>query len=163
MPLKKTECEQALNKDVADALANGMGSDISSGTAASAASSVGWSGMSAKTGTTETSYSAAFLGFTPKWAGSTYIFNDGGTSMNLCTAPVRQCAEGNLYGGNEPAQTFLETSKTGSVAMAPDYRATTENTILVQAQENSPPKTEPKHSDQFKFNRTFEGSFFPLA
>ncbi|MGV0408799.1 transglycosylase domain-containing protein [Corynebacterium resistens] len=114
VPLKKTECEQALNKDVADALANGMGADVSSGTAASAASSVGWSGLiSAKTGTTETSYSAAFLGFTPKWAGSTYIFNDGGTSMNLCTAPVRQCAEGNLYGGNEPAQTFLETSKTG--------------------------------------------------
>ncbi|WP_295644578.1 transglycosylase domain-containing protein [uncultured Corynebacterium sp.] len=112
--LKKRKCEQALNQDVADALANGMGSDISSGTAAGAASSVGWSGpISAKTGTTETSFSAAFLGFTPRWAGSTYIFNDGGSSKNLCTAPVRQCGEGNLYGGNEPAQTFLEASKAG--------------------------------------------------
>lgn len=114
VPLKKSECEQALNPGVADALANGMGSDISSGTAAGAASRVGWSGpLSAKTGTTETSFSAAFLGFTPQWAGSTYIFNDSGASQNLCTGPVRQCANGNLYGGNEPAQTFLAASKVG--------------------------------------------------
>ena len=114
VPLQKSECEQALNPGVADALANGMGSDISSGTAAGAASRVGWSGpLSAKTGTTETSFSAAFLGFTPQWAGSTYIFNDSGASQNLCTGPVRQCANGNLYGGNEPAQTFLATSKVG--------------------------------------------------
>ncbi|KGM18785.1 Penicillin-binding protein 1F [Corynebacterium auriscanis] len=117
VPLGKSNCEQALNKNVADALSNGMGSDISSGTAAGAAASVGWSGpIAAKTGTTETSFSAAFMGFTPQWAGSTYIFNDGGSSQNLCTSPVRQCGEGNLYGGNEPAQTFLEASKTGVAA-----------------------------------------------
>ena len=56
------------------------------------------------------SFSSAFLGFTPGWAGSSYIFNDGGTPANLCTAPVRQCGEGNLYGGNEPAQTFFTAS-----------------------------------------------------
>lgn len=110
--IERTPCEQALEPGIANALANGMGSDISSGTAAGAAASAGWSGpMSAKTGTTETSFSAAFMGFTPGWAGSTYIFNDGGTGANLCTAPVRQCGEGNLYGGNEPAQTYFAATK----------------------------------------------------
>ena len=92
---EEANCEQAIDKKVADALANGLGSDVQSGTAAGSARAVGWSGpLAAKTGTTETSYSAAFLGFTSGWAGSSYIFNDGGTAKNLCTAPVRQC--GNL-------------------------------------------------------------------
>lgn len=109
--VKKTPCEQALKPEIAKALANGMGSDVSSGTAANAAASSGWSGpIAAKTGTTETSFSAAFLGFTPGLAGSTYIFNDGGTAANLCTSPVRQCAEGNLFGGSEPARSFFATS-----------------------------------------------------
>lgn len=109
--LKSTPCEQALKPEIANALANGMGGDVSGGTAANAAAASGWSGpISAKTGTTETSYSAAFLGFTPGWAGSAYIFNDGGAAANLCTAPVRQCSDGNLYGGNEPAQTFFTAS-----------------------------------------------------
>lgn len=108
----EAKCEQAIDKDIADALANGMGSDVQGGTAAASARATGWSApVSAKTGTTETSFSAAFLGFTPGWAGSSYIFNDGGTAKNLCTAPVRQCGNGNLYGGNEPAQIFFETSK----------------------------------------------------
>lgn len=110
--LEEADCEQAIDKSIADALANGMGSDAQSGTAAAAARAEGWSAsVSAKTGTTETSFSAAFLGFTPGWAGSTYIFNDGGTPQNLCTSPVRQCGSGNLYGGNEPARIFFEASK----------------------------------------------------
>lgn len=107
-PITTTPCEQVLEPDIAHALSNALGSDATSGTAAAAASSSGWKGpISAKTGTTETNNSAAFLGFTPKWAGSTYIFNDGGTAASLCTSPVRQCAQGNLFGGNEPAQTFF--------------------------------------------------------
>src|SRR5699024_6696373 len=61
----------------------------------------------AATGTTETSNSAAFLGFTQNVAGSSYIFNDSGTASSLCTSPVRQCGSGNLYGGNEPARSFF--------------------------------------------------------
>lgn len=109
--IEKTPCEQALNKDVANALSNAMGSDVSSGTASASASMTGWSGpLSAKTGTTETSYSAAFMGFTPGWAGSTYIFNDGSTAQNLCTGPVSQCSDGNLYGGLEPARIFFSST-----------------------------------------------------
>lgn len=110
--MEKVDCEQAIDKKIADALANGLGSDVQQGTASASARATGWSGpLSAKTGTTETSFSAAFLGFTSGWAGSSYIFNDGGTAKNLCTAPVRQCGKGNLYGGNEPAQIFFEASK----------------------------------------------------
>ncbi|HIW95678.1 MAG TPA: penicillin-binding protein [Candidatus Corynebacterium gallistercoris] len=111
LKLEKKPCEQALDRGVANALANGMGSDVSTGTASGSAAAEGWGGpISAKTGTTETSFSAAFLGFTPGWAGSAYIFNDGGTPANLCTSPVRQCGNGDLYGGNEPARVFFSTS-----------------------------------------------------
>lgn len=106
--VESAPCEQVLNSGVARALANGMGGDTSTGTAAEAAAATGWSGqISAKTGTTETSFSAAFLGFTPGWAGATYVFNDSGAAANICTGPVRQCAKGDLYGGKEPARTFF--------------------------------------------------------
>lgn len=104
------DCEQVLDKKVADALSNGMGGDAGDGTAADAARSSGWSGpVSAKTGTTESNLSAAFLGFIPGLAGATYAFNDGGTVAQLCTGPLRQCGAGNLFGGNEPARTFFNT------------------------------------------------------
>ena len=106
--IPRKDCEKVLNPAVANALANGMAGDVSNGTAADAARATGWSGpISAKTGTTETSNSAAFLGFTQNVAGSSYIFNDSGTASSLCTSPVRQCGSGNLYGGNEPARSFF--------------------------------------------------------
>lgn len=106
--LDTPSCEQALSRDIADALANGMGGDVRDGTASAAAAASGWSGpISAKTGTTETSLSAAFLGFTPGLAGATYAFNDGSQTSPLCTSPLRQCGAGNLYGGNEPARAFF--------------------------------------------------------
>ncbi|WP_297005386.1 transglycosylase domain-containing protein [uncultured Corynebacterium sp.] len=104
------DCEQALDRKVANALANGMSGDAGTGTAADAARSSGWSGpVSAKTGTTESNLSAAFLGFIPGLAGATYAFNDGGTVAELCTSPLRQCGAGNLFGGNEPARAFFQT------------------------------------------------------
>ena len=112
VPLKRQKCEQVVDKGVANALANGMSGDVTSGTASEAAHTIGWTGdLSSKTGTTETSFSSSFLGFTPGLAGSSYIFNDGGTPANLCTAPVRQCGKGDLYGGKEPAQTFLSIAQ----------------------------------------------------
>jgi membrane peptidoglycan carboxypeptidase len=108
--LDTPDCDQAVDRGVADALANGMGGDVSDGTAAAAARSAGWRGpISAKTGTTETSLSAAFLGFTPGLAGSTYAFNDGSQTSPLCSDPLRQCGDGNLFGGNEPARAFFST------------------------------------------------------
>lgn len=104
------DCEQALDRQTANALANGMGGDAVSGTAATAARTEQWNGpVSAKTGTTESNLSAAFLGFIPGLAGATYAFNDGGSGQELCTGPLRQCAEGNLFGGNEPARAFFST------------------------------------------------------
>lgn len=111
VPLKVAKCEQAIEQPIAAALAAGMGSDVATGTARGSAAANNWNGpLAAKTGTTETSFSAAFLAFTGRWAGSSYIFNDGGTASSLCTSPVRQCEEGNLYGGTEPAGIFFATT-----------------------------------------------------
>ncbi|MEJ6550656.1 transglycosylase domain-containing protein [Corynebacterium sp. USCH3] len=119
--LDTPDCEQALSRGVADALANGMGGDVRNGTASDAADASGWNGpISAKTGTTETSLSAAFLGFTPGLAGATYAFNDGSQSSPLCTSPLRQCGDGNLYGGNEPARSFF----TAANSIAASYGGT---------------------------------------
>lgn len=108
---EREPCEQVIEKDVADALAHGMSSDVSTGGAAGSAAAAGWGGpISSKTGTTETNLSAAYLGFTPGWAGSTYIFNDGGAPSSLCSSPVRQCGLGDLFGSREPAMTMLSTS-----------------------------------------------------
>lgn len=103
-------CEQVLDRKAADALAVGLGGDAGDGTAAAAARSAGWSGpVSAKTGTTESNQSAAFLGFIPGLAGATYAFNDGGSVQQLCSSPLRQCASGDLFGGGEPARAFFTT------------------------------------------------------
>ena len=48
------------------------------------------------------------LGFNEGISAAPYIYNDGTSTVPLCTGPVRQCAGwGNLYGGLEPAQTFF--------------------------------------------------------
>ena len=100
-------CERAMEKDAADALANAMTADTEYGTGAQAANIEGFTGRaSAKTGTTESNQSAAFLGFNSGMAAAPYIFNDGTSTSSLCSAPVRQCENGGLFGGNEPARTF---------------------------------------------------------
>ena len=63
--------------------------------------------MSGKTGTSEANRSSAFLGFTNNYAAAVYAFNDGTTTTELCTSPLRQCSYGNLFGGLEPAQTWF--------------------------------------------------------
>ncbi|KAB3522628.1 penicillin-binding protein [Corynebacterium zhongnanshanii] len=111
MKLTSTPCQQVLERPVADALANALGEDTVKGSAQGAAQATGFgSPISAKTGTTESNMSAAFVGFTPTWAGSTYIFNDGSTTLPLCTSPARQCMNGDMFGGKEAAETFLATT-----------------------------------------------------
>lgn len=108
---EREPCEQVIEKDIADALAHGLSANVATGGAADSAKTAEWGGpISSKTGTTENNQSAAFLGFTPGWAGSTYIFNDSGAPASLCSAPVRQCGQGNLFGSQEPALTMLSTS-----------------------------------------------------
>ena len=103
VPVTPPKCEQAIPTDVANALANGLSDDVSTGTAHEAAELTGWDGtLASKTGTTETNQSAAFMGLTSGLAGAVYIFNDGSTSSPLCTGPLRQCPDGNLFGGRSP-------------------------------------------------------------
>ncbi|OMC39882.1 penicillin-binding protein [Mycobacterium sp. GA-1841] len=118
-------CDQAVPEGLANTLANALGKDHSSGTAAGAASSVGWKlPMSGKTGTTEAHRSSAFVGFTNRYAAANYIFDDSSSPSGLCSYPLRTCGEGDLYGGTEPALTWYAAMSPiaehfGPVAMPP--------------------------------------------
>lgn len=106
--IDRPDCEQAVEPELAAGLAGGMAEDAVSGTAKKAAASAGWRGaVAAKTGTTESHQSSAFLGFNRKFAAATYIYNDGTQTAPLCTGPVRQCAEGSLFGGQEAAESWF--------------------------------------------------------
>ena len=101
-------CEQVVPEGLANTLANALGKDSTSGTAAGSAGSVGWNlPMSGKTGTTESHRSSAFLGFTNQYAAANYIFDDTPKPSGLCSFPLRRCANGDLYGGKEPARTWF--------------------------------------------------------
>jgi len=105
-------CEQVVPEGLANTLANAMSKDDQSGTAASAASSAGWTlPVSGKTGTTEAHRSSGFLGFTNAYAAANYIYDDSSSPSDLCSFPLRQCGSGNLYGGNEPARTWFTAMK----------------------------------------------------
>lgn len=109
--LERPACEQALDSGVANALVDGMTEDLITGTGARAANVTGWGGQAAaKTGTTESHLSSAFLGFNSGFAAAPYIYNDGTTSSPLCTSPVRQCGAGDLFGGREAAESWFQTA-----------------------------------------------------
>ncbi len=119
-------CEQVVPEGLANTLANALSKDDKgSGTAASAAGSVGWDlPMSGKTGTTEAHRSSGFLGFTNTLAAANYIYDDSTDPGELCSFPLRQCGSGNLFGGNEPARTWFTAMKPiannfGPVALPP--------------------------------------------
>lgn len=123
--LKQTPCEQAVEPAVARALSDAMTDDTKNGTAAPAANRWGWRApVAGKTGTTESHQSAAFMGFNSKFAAVPYIFNDGTESKSLCSGPVRQCYDGTLFGGMEPANTWMSVASntpgaaSGTVAQA---------------------------------------------
>jgi membrane peptidoglycan carboxypeptidase len=102
-------CEQVVPEGLANTLANAMShDDTGGGTAAAAAGSAGWGlPMAGKTGTTEAHRSSGFLGFTNTLAAANYIYDDSTDPGELCSFPLRQCGDGNLYGGNEPARTWF--------------------------------------------------------
>ncbi|WIM67930.1 transglycosylase domain-containing protein [Corynebacterium breve] len=109
--LERPECEQALDPGVANAVASGLSADTTIGTASRAAGMFGWGApVAAKTGTTESHQSSAFLGYNTAFAAAPYIFNDGTVTSSLCTSPVRQCGDGSLYGGREPAEIWFRTA-----------------------------------------------------
>ncbi|GAB3944443.1 penicillin-binding protein [Corynebacterium tapiri] len=119
LALERPECEQVVDPQLAGSLSQAMTLDIKEGTASEAAKALGFGGTAAaKTGTTESHQSAAFLGFNNAIAAAPYIFNDGTSTAPLCTSPVRQCGEGTLFGGKEPARTFFGTVNQLPRAMA---------------------------------------------
>ncbi|MGQ4600847.1 transglycosylase domain-containing protein [Nocardia sp. R6R-6] len=112
VPLTQQACEQVVEPGLANTLANAMSKDDISGTAAGAAASTGWNfPLSGKTGTTESHRSSAFLGFTNALAAAAYVYGDSPTPGEICSFPLRNCGDGNLFGGNEPARTWFNAIK----------------------------------------------------
>lgn len=106
-------CEQAVSKGLANTLVTGMSKDDISGTAAGAARSFNWNRpMLGKTGTTQQSKSAGFIGATPQLAGAVLTFNDGRAPEGICDNTPGQpylCGEnGNIFGGKAPARTWFD-------------------------------------------------------
>lgn len=103
----RQRCTRAVPSEVATALRSALGEDHTIGTSAAAALAAGWDRpMIGKTGTTQTSRSAAFLGATDRYAASVMTFSDRGAPQPVCTDPPRTCAVGNLTGGSLPARTW---------------------------------------------------------
>ncbi len=101
-------CDQVVPEGLADTLSNALSKDATSGTAANSAGSVGWTlPVSGKTGTTEAHRSSGFVGYTNHYAAANYIYDDSPNPSDLCSWPLRECGDGNLYGGNEPAKTWF--------------------------------------------------------
>ncbi|WKD58560.1 transglycosylase domain-containing protein [Corynebacterium caspium] len=136
--IDRPACEDVLDKEIAAALMQGMSTDATVGTAAAAAKSTNWTKpVAVKTGTTESHQSSAFIGFNSGFAAAPYIYNDGTTVTSLCTSPVRQCEEGSLFGGNEPAHSWFQLANRIPAATAgeipqlkPDYSRGTTHSFL---------------------------------
>jgi membrane peptidoglycan carboxypeptidase len=114
-PVSITEdpCEQAVDTDLANAMAVGMSRDDQpGGTANAAARAANWTRpLAAKTGTTEAHQSAGFIGATPQFAGAVLTFSDGTSPQGICDSdPPQLCGVngGNIYGGKVPARTWFD-------------------------------------------------------
>ena len=106
-----TACHQALPGPLADTLMTGMSKDDQpGGTSAAAAGNAKWNRpTAAKTGTTETSESGAFVGATPQISAASIVFDDSARPRPICNGtPPTSCSTGNLFGGETPAQTFYQ-------------------------------------------------------
>ncbi|GLZ40943.1 penicillin-binding protein [Actinokineospora sp. NBRC 105648] len=105
-------CEQAVAEPLANTLVTGLSKDdqISGGTSRAAATSVGWTRpLMGKTGTTQEHKSAGFVGATPQYSAAVLTFNDSPKPQGICVRsdPPRLCANGDIYGGKAPAQTWF--------------------------------------------------------
>ena len=111
MPVTEAPCEQVVEPGLANTLLTAMSKDdIAGGTAAAAASEVGWNRpMAGKTGTTQQHKSAAFLGVVPQMAGAVIAFDNSNAPKPLCDGAGSPfaCREGNIFGGKTPAETWF--------------------------------------------------------
>ncbi|MFD4676740.1 transglycosylase domain-containing protein [Lentzea sp. NPDC058450] len=115
IPLKEAPCEQAVEPDLANSLAQGMSHDTTAGgTAAGAATGAGWNRPTiGKTGTTEESKSVAFLAATPQYAGAVMTYADGNNPQVICGDPIRLCpgSRNGIFGGQGAAPTWFNAMK----------------------------------------------------
>lgn len=95
VPLDETRCQRAVPEGLADSLAAGLSQNTTTGTAAEAADAAGWTRpMIGKTGTTQRSESAGFLGATPQLAGAVLTWSHHSPPRPICTGePPRLCAK----------------------------------------------------------------------
>jgi membrane peptidoglycan carboxypeptidase len=113
MPIHEPPCEQVVPEGLANSLAVGMSKDASEGTSREAAAAVNWNRpMIGKTGTTDTSGSAIFVGAVPQLAGVAMVFKPDSPVGGLCDNGVgnaTSCSEqnGNMFGGKTPARTWF--------------------------------------------------------
>ena len=109
VPVHEAACEQAVPGPLADTEMTGLSKDDQpGGTSAAAATAAGWNRpIAAKTGTTQTSESGAFVAATPSLAAAAITFDDSSSPRPICTgAPPTSCGTGNLFGGTTPARTW---------------------------------------------------------
>ncbi|MHC1560663.1 transglycosylase domain-containing protein [Actinomycetospora sp. C-140] len=109
VPMNEAACEQAVPGPLADTEMTGLSKDDQpGGTSAAAATAAGWNRpTAAKTGTTQTSESGAFVAATPSISAAAITFDDSSSPRPICTgSPPTTCGTGNLFGGTTPAQTW---------------------------------------------------------
>lgn len=106
-------CEQAVDPQLANAMAVGMSQDDQPGGTSAAAAGGFNRPMLGKTGTTEAHQSAGFLGATPQLSGAVLTFTDGVAPQGICdSSPPSLCGEGgNIYGGKVPARTWFDAMR----------------------------------------------------
>ncbi|GAA5121643.1 penicillin-binding protein [Pseudonocardia adelaidensis] len=115
VPVTEAPCEQAVDPGLANAMFNALSKDDQpGGTAAGAASQVGWNRpMAGKTGTTQQHKSAAFVGFVPQLSGAVITFDNSRSPRPLCDGAGSPfpCRSGNIFGGKTPAETWFGAMK----------------------------------------------------
>lgn len=124
VPVHDAACEQAVPGPLADTEMTALSKDDQpGGTSAAAATAAGWDRpTAAKTGTTQTSESGAFVAATPSLSAAAITFDDSSSPRPICTgSPPASCGTGNLFGGTTPAQTWYRamTSILGSSPVQP--------------------------------------------
>jgi membrane peptidoglycan carboxypeptidase len=114
VPVAEPPCDQAVPDPLANTLVQGLSRDDDpdmAGTSAGAAAAAHWDRpLMAKTGTTQTNYSAGFVGAVPQYAGAVLTFNDGPRPRTICaTTPPRLEADcKGIFGGTVPAPTWYD-------------------------------------------------------
>ncbi len=118
-----TPCQQVVSRGVADTLRAGLSRDTSVGTSAAAARAEGWRRPDlGKTGTTEQSESAVFVGAVDGYAAASMVFADGPQPQELCPGPpvhLGSCGNG-AFGGTVAAPAYFAAMDQLLPAAQPD-------------------------------------------